>query len=142
MPVACTHLLRARLSISRAQRPELKPAIPRLLTHGLNLANHFDLNMKPLVLVVTCLSSGNPHGMRRIQTRWSDREIEIIVQDYLDMLRIEEAGGAFNKAERNRTLQARIGRSKGSIEYKHRNTSAVMEQLGLRFIQGYKLAQN
>ncbi|MDE2816050.1 MAG: DUF3883 domain-containing protein [Chloroflexota bacterium] len=80
--------------------------------------------------------------MRRTQIRWSDQEIEIIVQDYLDMLRIEEDGGAFNKSEHNRTLQARIGRSRGSIEYKHRNISAVMERLGLRFIQGYYPAQN
>ena len=58
------------------------------------------------------------------------------------MLRIEEDGGAFNKAERNRALQARIGRSRGSIAYKYRNISAVMEQLGLRFIQGYYPAQN
>ena len=80
--------------------------------------------------------------MRTTQTRWSDQEIEIIVRDYLDMLRIEEDGGAFNTAERNRALQARIGRSRGSIEYKHRNISAVMERLGLRFIQGYYPAQN
>lgn len=58
------------------------------------------------------------------------------------MLRIEEDGGAFNKSEHNRALQARIGRSRGSIEYKHRNISAVMERLGLRFIRGYYPAQN
>ena len=80
--------------------------------------------------------------MRRTRVRWSDQEIEIIVQDYLDMLRIEEDGGAYNKAERNRSLQARTGRSRGSIEYKHRNISAVLERLGLRFIQGYYPAQN
>lgn len=75
-------------------------------------------------------------------TAWSDDEIEIIVEDYLLMLQSEQAGEAFNKAERNRALQSRIDRSKGSIEYKHQNVSAVMEVLGLPFIRGYKPAKN
>ena len=73
---------------------------------------------------------------------WTEREIELIVADYLDMLREELAGRGVVKAERNRALQGMLGRSKGSIEYKHQNISAVMHLLGLPFIRGYKPARN
>ena len=73
---------------------------------------------------------------------WDRFEIQQIVEDYLEMLQIELAGGCVTKAERNRTLQLRIGRSRGSIEYKHQNISAVMADFGLPFIFGYKPAVN
>lgn len=75
-------------------------------------------------------------------TVWKDREIEILVEDYLDMLQLELSGKNFIKAERNRILQKRLGRTRTSIEYKHQNISAVMEMLGLPFIWGYKPAAN
>lgn len=80
--------------------------------------------------------------MNKAGKAWSSEEIEIIVADYLEMLREELAGGKFNKADRNSDLQRKIGRSKGSIEYKHQNISAVMERLGLPRILGYKPAKN
>ncbi len=55
--------------------------------------------------------------MNKAGKAWSSEEIQIIVADYLEMLRTELAGGKFNKADRNRVLQWKIGRSKGSIEY-------------------------
>ena len=58
------------------------------------------------------------------------------------MLQIELVGGTFVKATRIRALQKLIGRSRGSIEYKHRNISAVMAAFGLPFIRGYKPAMN
>lgn len=75
-------------------------------------------------------------------TPWIRQEIEAIVADYLYMLMTELAGGTVVKAERNRALQARTGRSHGSIEYKHQNISAVMAEFGLPFISGYKPAKN
>lgn len=75
-------------------------------------------------------------------TPWSRQEIEAIVADYINMLMIELAGGTVVKAERNRALQALTGRSRGSIEYKHQNISAVMAEFGLPFIRGYKPAKN
>ena len=80
--------------------------------------------------------------MKKAGTHWSTDEIEIIVEVYLDMLRLERKGRYFNKAERNRMLQEKLSRSKGSIEYKHQNISAVMAMLGLPFIWGYKPALN
>ena len=80
--------------------------------------------------------------MNVVGTVWKDGEIEIIVADYLDMLQLELGGVKFNKAERNRILQQRLGRTKGSIEYKHQNISAVLEMLGVPFIRGYMPAVN
>ena len=80
--------------------------------------------------------------MKNAGTHWTTDEIEIIVEDYLDKLRMEMRGRYFNKAERNRMIQETLGRSKGSIEYKHQNISAVMAMLGLPFIWGYKPAVN
>lgn len=73
---------------------------------------------------------------------WRRSELEAIVADYLGMLQIELQGGQFNKAERNRALQELTGRSHGSIEFKHRNISAVMAELGLPFVRGYIPAKN
>ena len=79
--------------------------------------------------------------MRNAGDTWSLDEIEVIVADYFAMLKLELSGGKFNKLERNRALQQEIGRSKGSIEYKRRNISAVMERLELPFVLGYKPAR-
>ena len=80
--------------------------------------------------------------MRARGSVWIRPEIELIVKDYLDMLQIELAGGSFNKLERNKQIQRQIGRSKGSIEYKHQNISAVMEAFELPFVWGYKPASS
>lgn len=73
---------------------------------------------------------------------WTDAENDRIVADYLDMLADELAGRPFNKAAHNRALQARLpGRSQQSIEFKHRNISAVLQLLNQPWIQGYLPAQ-
>ncbi len=58
------------------------------------------------------------------------------------MLAHDISGQPYNKAEHNRGLQTRIGRSRGSIEYKHQNISAVLLGLGEDWIPGYKPAFN
>lgn len=69
---------------------------------------------------------------------WSDAENDLIVGDYLDMLADDLAGRPYNKAAHNRALQARLpGRSHQSIEFKHRNVSAVMQVLNQPWITGY-----
>ena len=73
---------------------------------------------------------------------WKQHELALIVGDYLSMLQEELAGRRAVKAERRRALQAIVGRSEGSIEYKHQNISAVMELLGFPWIRGYKPARN
>lgn len=73
---------------------------------------------------------------------WRDDEIEIIVMDYFAMLQLELTGKKYVKAERNRMLQRQLDRSKGSIEFKHQNISAVLEMLGFPYIEGYKPRKN
>jgi hypothetical protein len=73
---------------------------------------------------------------------WTGEELDLIVSDYFRMLNDEAAGVPFNKAQHNRLLRSELDRSKGSIEFKHRNISAVLERLGLQTIKGYFPAQN
>jgi Domain of unknown function (DUF3883) len=73
---------------------------------------------------------------------WTGEELDLIVADYFSMLNDEVIGIPFNKAAHNRLLRSRIDRSEGSIEFKHRNISAVLEKLGLQKIRGYWPAQN
>ncbi|HMR54500.1 MAG TPA: DUF3883 domain-containing protein [Amaricoccus sp.] len=73
---------------------------------------------------------------------WSDDEVALIVADYFDMLTKELRGESFVKAQRNAALQELTGRSRGSIEFKHQNISAVLRELGLPWVQGYKPMAN
>ena len=69
---------------------------------------------------------------------WSEDEADLIVTDYFTMLRHELAGRGYVKAAHNKALQELTGRSRGSIEMKHQNISAVLMRLGLPWINGYK----
>jgi hypothetical protein len=70
---------------------------------------------------------------------WSRYEVEATVAAYLDMLVLEREGLPFKKAERRRALQALLeGRSEPAIERKHQNISAILIELGLPYINGYK----
>jgi hypothetical protein len=73
---------------------------------------------------------------------WTESQIDLIVADYFAMLEMDLRNESFNKAERNRALQVLTDRSRSSIEFKHRNISAVMEQLGLPWLTGYAPARN
>ena len=48
----------------------------------------------------------------------------------------------YSKSKHNASVEARIGRSHGSIEFKHQNISAVLEKLGMPWIPGYKPRRN
>lgn len=70
---------------------------------------------------------------------WTRREVELVVGVYLHMLRMQLMGQTPNKAEHNRQLQSMLpARSKASIEYKHCNISAVLVELGVPPLIGYK----
>lgn len=75
----------------------------------------------------------------RIGQDWTVEEVELVVEDYFSMLRLESRGERYNKSEHNDVLRQRLKtRSKASIELKHQNISAVLDQLELPFIPGYK----
>jgi len=74
---------------------------------------------------------------------WSRREVELIVEDYLSMLSDELAGRSFSKRAHNQALQSLLpSRSRGSIEFKHQNISAVLIGFGYPYIEGYKPRSN
>ena len=54
------------------------------------------------------------------------------------MLRAELAGQPYVKADFNREVQAATGRSRGAVEYKFANISAVLRDIGLPYVLGYK----
>lgn len=69
---------------------------------------------------------------------WSDAENDMIVAAWFTMLGAEIGGTAYNKAAQNRALQAALGRSRGSIEFKLCNISAAAKAFALPVIEGYK----
>jgi hypothetical protein len=75
-------------------------------------------------------------------TDWTADELDAIVADYFAMLAEEQLGRRYNKARHNAALVERIGRTRASIEFKHRNISAVLRELGMPEIDGYKPATN
>ena len=75
-------------------------------------------------------------------TGWSSAELDAIVADYFKMLQAEQARQPYNKTAHRKALMAEVHRSDGSIEFKHQNISAVLTQLGLPRINGYKPAWN
>ena len=77
-----------------------------------------------------------------VRDSWTETENDLIVADYFAMLAEDLAGRPYSKAGHNRRLQNRVGRGRGSIEYKHQNISAVLQWLGQTWIPGYKPALN
>ena len=73
---------------------------------------------------------------------WTDEEKDIIVADYFAMLAADLAGRPYVKAEHNRRLRTRLDRSRPSIDFKHRNISAVLKVLGEGWLSGYLPAFN
>jgi hypothetical protein len=66
-------------------------------------------------------------------------EVDLIIADYIDMLTHELSGRKFNKTEHRKAILSLLnGRSPGSVERKHQNISAVMIDLGLPYVSGYK----
>lgn len=79
----------------------------------------------------------------RIGEDWSAAEVQATVASYFEMLRLEAAQEHYTKTEFNAQLRQQLrGRSKGSVELKFQNVSAVLHGLELPFISGYKPRAN
>ncbi len=78
----------------------------------------------------------------KIGKPWSDDELDAIVADYFAMLDAELAGQGYVKAHHSAALMEKIGRTHRSVEFKHQNISAVLEELGMPRIPGYKPKRN
>lgn len=74
---------------------------------------------------------------------WSIEEVRLAVEDYFAMLQLELDYLPYNKAAHNAELLKKLNnRSKGSVEFKHQNITAVLESLGQPYIRGYKRRSN
>ncbi|MDE0046008.1 MAG: DUF3883 domain-containing protein [bacterium] len=74
---------------------------------------------------------------------WTDDENDLLVADYFRMLAADLSGRNYSKAGHARQLMDRLdNRSKGAIEYKRRNLSAVLQGLGDTWLPGYLPAYN
>ena len=70
---------------------------------------------------------------------WSRVEVEACVASYLTMLALDLNGQRYNKTEYAEALMRKLDdRSRGSVEFKHCNISAVLLELGYPSINGYK----
>jgi hypothetical protein len=69
---------------------------------------------------------------------WSADEVSAVVDSYFRMLAWEKAGVSYKKAENRRLIMRTVYRSEGSIERKLQNISAVLDELGAQWINGYK----
>jgi len=70
-------------------------------------------------------------------TVWSADDLDIIIADYFSMLGKELSGQQYVKAHHCAALMASLHRSHRSVEFKHQNISAVLDELGLPWIPGY-----
>jgi len=78
----------------------------------------------------------------KIGRPWDDAELDAIVADYFAMLDAELAGRAYVKSHHSKLLMEQIGRTHRSVEFKHQNISAVLDELGMPRIAGYKPKRN
>ena len=70
---------------------------------------------------------------------WTESEVEAAVADYFRMLCLELTGHKYNKTQHRRALMEQLNnRSDGSVELKHQNISAVLIEMGIPYIDGYK----
>ncbi len=78
----------------------------------------------------------------KIGTDWQDDELDAIIADYFAMLAADLSGQPYVKARHSAALMAQIGRTHRSVEFKHQNISAVLDELGMPWIPGYKPKRN
>jgi hypothetical protein len=74
---------------------------------------------------------------------WSEFEVEVAVDDYFAMLLKELRGEQYSKTtHRHRLMKLLDDRSDGSVEFKHQNISAVLLDMGIPPIVGYRPRSN
>jgi hypothetical protein len=70
---------------------------------------------------------------------WSQHEVELVVSDYFAMYTTELRQEMYNKSAHRRALALLLDdRPDGAIERKHQNISAILVELNMPYISGYK----
>jgi hypothetical protein len=82
--------------------------------------------------------------MAKVTTRvqWTPEHVEGMLDLYFSFLKLQREGTAYQKAAPIRELAARQCRSKGSVEAKMMNVSAVLDQCGHDWVNGFKPLTN
>ncbi|MGI5952044.1 MAG: DUF3883 domain-containing protein [Brooklawnia sp.] len=71
-------------------------------------------------------------------TPWTDSEVETVVESYFRMFEAQLTNTPYVKVRENEWVRERTGRSKGSVERKYQNVSAVLMKLSAGdFVRGY-----
>ncbi len=74
---------------------------------------------------------------------WTPEEVQYIVEDYFAMFVQELNSQKYNKSEHRRSLLPKLlDREETAIEFKHCNISAILANMGLPYINGYKPRYN
>lgn len=119
-------------------RPDLGPLKPGDFSGGGQTVAHLLQSLGFEMQHVDAGSRRQAPTPREPARDWTARENELLVADHLRMLTMQLNGQSFNKSAHRRALQALLDRrSHASIEFKHRNVSAVMQTLGFPTLQGY-----
>lgn len=70
---------------------------------------------------------------------WTKKEVDLIIEDYFNMLHRQLNHEKYNKTSHRKSLLPLLNnRSDGSVEFKHQNISAVLFKMSLPYIKGYK----
>jgi len=70
-------------------------------------------------------------------SNWSEEENEFVVRKYFEMLSLQFSDEDFVKADYWRSVMESTGRTKGAVEYKFQNISAILDEIGMRWVKGY-----
>ncbi|MDY0227389.1 MAG: DUF3883 domain-containing protein [Desulfomicrobium apsheronum] len=74
-----------------------------------------------------------------MHNHWSKSEVTAAVDTYFKMLQLELSCQKYNKTDHRKKLQKQLNnRSDGSIELKNQNISAVLIEMGIPYVEGYK----
>jgi hypothetical protein len=91
----------------------------------------------------TVVSKGEAEQEPEVAKDWTEEEVRLIVADYFAMLEAEIQGSIYKKSDHRKALIPHLaGRSEGSVEFKHQNVSAVLVEMGLPYVEGYKPRSN
>lgn len=81
-------------------------------------------------------------GKVTVRNVWTPGHVEALLALYFVFLYCQRGGDAYQKAAAVRKLAADQDRTKGSIECKMMNVSAVLSDLGHDWVTGYKPLAN
>ena len=81
-------------------------------------------------------------GKVTTRTTWSDSDHSTVLNLYFSMLAMQDTGTKFTKAPLVRLAMETTGKTRGSVESKLMNISALQAENGRMQVKGYKALSN